>query len=317
MWETATRTGRSQVIDGEPGRVWSLLSSPEAWSLRPEASFMFNVPDAERTRFYVGPTRQGTGTVVFEISEELPGELIRLRVPPPGNQVFTLSVEPGKRGTTKASVEVSGIVPRDNKIGYEARRRAEVKAWLSAMAAVIEGRTPWPDAKMPPDLRQKCLARPQMNDPLSASASVLISAGPGAVWDAVHSPETARIVGPRPPVYAGYVPDTPRGEAGEMQYHISRRASGQLIGTLAVVTEVTDQRSALTHIVGHGLHLDQHYLLTPESQSGPTRLDLTCRLLQPKSAAGTAEAARSQMAESLKKVASDYKSLIEEAGRHA
>jgi hypothetical protein len=99
-----------------------------------------------------------------------------------------------------------------------------------------------------------------------------------------------------------------------MQYHISRRANGELIGTLEVATEVTDQRSALTRTVGLGLHLDQHYLLTSESQSGPTRLDLTCRLLQPKPAPGTAEAAGSQMAESLKQAASDYKSLIEEAG---
>ena len=56
MLETTVRVRRSQVIDGEPSRVWSLLSSPEAWSLRPQDTFMFNVPNAERLRFCIGPT---------------------------------------------------------------------------------------------------------------------------------------------------------------------------------------------------------------------------------------------------------------------
>jgi len=48
MWETTMRVERSEVVAGEPGKMWSLLSSPEAWSLWPGASFMFAVPGAGR-----------------------------------------------------------------------------------------------------------------------------------------------------------------------------------------------------------------------------------------------------------------------------
>jgi hypothetical protein len=311
MWETTMRIERSETVDGEPGQVWALLSSPAAWSLWPHAPFVFAVPGAPALRFYIGPTtRRGTGEVLYEISDEVPGAMIRLRTLPTGRQEFTLSVTAGGRGTAKASVRVKEIVPRQQVIDYEVKRRNDIRSWLSAVRAVIEGRAPWPGADMAADLRQACMARPRINDAQSTSASALISADPATVWDAVHSPETARILGPWHATYSGYVPGTPQGEEGEMQYFIHRR-DGQLSGAVVVVTEISGQRSALAHVLGP-LQLEEHYLLTPESESGPTRLDLTFRW--PARLTTAAEATRSQMAEAVQGLASDYKSLIEAAG---
>lgn len=315
MWQTAMRLERSETVDGEPGQLWALLSSPAAWCLWPHSPFVFAVPGAPALRFFIGPTGRGIGTVLFEICDEVPGTMVRLRTLPTGRQEFTLSVAVSRRGTAKASVRVKEIVPRQRVIDFEMKRRNDIKSWLSAVRAVIEGHAPWPGADMPAGLRQACLARPQMSNPQSASASVLISADPATVWDAVQSPETARIVGPRPATYSGYVPSTPQGEAGEMQYFISRAADGQLTGDAVVVTEISDQRSALTHALGP-LQFEERYLLTPESESGPTKLDLTFRWQAPK-LTDAAAATRSQLAEAVQAQASDYKSLIETAGEQA
>jgi hypothetical protein len=314
MWETTMRIEESEVVHGEPGQVWALLSSPAAWSLWPDAAFLFAVPGAPALRFFIGLTRRGAASMLFEISDERPGAMIKLRSMPAGRQELTLSVAAGRGGTAKASVRVKEVVPRQQKIDYEVKRRKNVKRWLSAVRAVIDGRASWPGADMPADLRQACMDPPRMTIPQSTSASTLISADPATVWDAVHSPETARTLGPSPAIYSGYVPGTPQGEAGEMQYFISRRDDSQLYGSLVVVTETFGQRGALTHALGP-YPFETRYLLTPESDSGQTRLDLTFRwqkpeLIDPAEATG-------RMAEAAQTLASGYKSLIETVGQQA
>jgi hypothetical protein len=197
MWETTMRIERSEAVDGEPGQLWALLSSPAAWSLWPDASFMFAVPGAGGLCFFVGGKRLGTGSVLFEVSDVVPGAMVRLRSLPTGRQEFTLSVSPGRRGTVKASVGVKEVVPRQQEIGFEMKRRADLESWLSAVRAVIEGRAPWPGSNMDADLRRACTTRPHMDHARCVSASALISANPATVWDAVHSPDTARVLAPR------------------------------------------------------------------------------------------------------------------------
>jgi len=145
MWETTMRIEQSAVVRGEPGQLWALLSSPEAWCLRAVATFMFAVPEAQALRLYIGPTRRGIGTVLFEVRDEVPGATIRLRALPGGRQEFTLSVAAGRRGTAKATVPLTEVVPRQQLINFEHRRRNDIKAWLTAVRAVIEGRARWPD----------------------------------------------------------------------------------------------------------------------------------------------------------------------------
>lgn len=125
------------------------------------------------------------------------------------------------------------------------------------------------------------MVRPHIDCAQTTSASVLINADPATVWEAVHSPETARILRSSPAVYSGYVPGTPQGEAGEMQYVVRRRDDGQLTGHVVVVSEISGQHSALTHDLG-AYQVETRYVLTPESESGPTRLDLTYRWPAPK-----------------------------------
>jgi hypothetical protein len=310
MWQTTMRIERSEAVRGEPDMAWSLLSSPAAWSLKPDVTFMFAVPGAPGLRFYIGRTPRGIGNVLFQVADEVPGAMVRLRSQPTGRQEYTLSVAAGRRGTAKVSVQVKEVVPRQQELGFEIRRRNEIKSWLSAVRAVIEGRATWPGADMPADLRLASMARPHIEDPERASGSVLINADRTTVWEAVHSPETARDLGPSPAIYSGHVPGTPQAEPGEMQYFISRD-SGQLTGRVVVVTEISWQRAATTYLLGP-LQIEQSYLLTPESELGPTRLDLGFRW--PAAMLTDApEVARSQIAEGVQMQASSYKSLIETA----
>jgi hypothetical protein len=214
MWESTIQIEQSEVVRGEPGQLWAFLSSPAAWSLWPYAPFMFDVPEALGLRIYIGRTPRGIGSVLFEISDEVPGQMIRLRTLPTGRQEHTLTVAAGRRGTAKATVQVKEIVPRQRRIEYESVRRNDVKRWLSAVRAVIEGRARPPSAEFSAELRKACTARPPIIDPQGASASVLIDADPATVWDAVHSPETVRRFSPPRPIYAGYVPGTRKGRSG-------------------------------------------------------------------------------------------------------
>jgi hypothetical protein len=196
------------------------------------------------------------------------------------------------------------------KSSYKTKQVEHLRRWLSAVRAVIEGRAPAPGAEMAGPLRQACMARPRISDACSASASATINADPARVWDAVHSPNSARFVGPRRAIYSGYVPGTPQGQQGEMQYYIHDDGNGRHSEVL-VVTETSGQRSAVAHVLGGTL--EQQYLLTSEFETGPTRLDLKCRWPAPK-LADSGKAAEVQMTEALRKGASDYKSLIEGAG---
>ena len=309
MWETAIRIEQSETVHGEPGKLWTLVSSPTAWSLWPDAPFMFPVPGPERFRFHIGPLREGTASELFELAHEVPGRMFELRSLPTGRQRITVTVLPGRSGTAKVSAQFLDRVPRQQKIDYERKRSKAVKGWLVAIRAVIEGRARWPGADMRADLVQKCVAQPPIARAQTASASVLIDADSAVVWDAVHSPETAQRLGDWPPIYSGYVSGTPHGEIGEMQYFVRRRGDGQLTGQIVVATEVNPRQSALARVVGTP-QIEQQYLLTPESDSGPTRLDITWRWQAPERA-DAAEAARSQMAEAIRGYASGYKSLVE------
>lgn len=45
MWDKTVVVERTQVVEASQERVWSLLSGPAMWSLRPGLSFASAVPD--------------------------------------------------------------------------------------------------------------------------------------------------------------------------------------------------------------------------------------------------------------------------------
>jgi hypothetical protein len=94
-----------------------------------------------------------------------------------------------------------------------------------------------------------------------------------------------------------------------MQYFVNRRDDGQLIGHIVVVTDINAPRSALTHVLGPAL--EQRYVFTPESESGPTQLEVT--FSWPGRQTGAADEARSRMAQAAQKLVSGYKAVIETA----
>ncbi len=266
---------------------------------------MFAVPDAEQVCFYLGPTPRGISSAVFEICDERPGS-ISLRSDPSWRQVVTLSVVPGRRGATKACIAASRSVRIAQKLGVEGALRADLKAWLRALRAVSEDRAPWPASTIPAELHRACMTLPAIRGHEVVSADVLIRAHHDEVWQAVYSPHTHTLHS-RSAVCAGFVPGTPQGHVGEMQYFIDRRSDQSLRSCAIAVTELSPERSALTHRVGPP-HDQTAYLLTDEA--GGTRLALTWR---GPNLRDDDDPETSLMAQHLQAAADEHKAVIESA----
>jgi hypothetical protein len=278
MRHSPAAVARSLVIDASPDRVWSLLSSPQAWSLRP-AMFAFDVtaPPGGRLRIMLGLGKAGPICVLYEIAEEGPGQAICLHTPatlPPGRERLVLSAAPQGHGT-RATITASTLGARCGSRGdLKAYWQVQLEIWLGNLSAVIEGRSPWPDAGMGPGLRAACSPRAPLASPGEASASALIRAPIGQVWQAVSAPESTLLIDPGHGVCAGRVPGTPAGQVGEMQYFVRRDDEGRLGATAGVVTELTDQHSALIAAIAPR-HTEALHLLTPAPEG--TQLQLTVR----------------------------------------
>jgi hypothetical protein len=312
MRESTVRLERLRALDAAPDRVWSLLSSPAAWSLRP-GRFAFDVPEAPagtgRLRCVLGTIGEVTSCEVLEAGGRTPARAVcwqRRDRPPTRNRAYTLSVRPGPRGAT-ACIGVRDKVTRGSRADWKTQWETELGIWLDALQAAVEGRRPWPGAEMPEDVRQACSARPAAAAYDSVSAEVLVSASLGVVWEAVWSPETSRSLNPALVACAGRVPGTPQRQAGEMQYRICRHADGRLTADVHVVSEFAYRQSALTQRVGPPRTQVLH-LFAPAA--GGTRLTLTLRW-----PAGTlredSQDVRRSLTELMQKNANGYRAIIE------
>src|SRR5260221_876783 len=207
MWESTVEVTRKAIVQAAPEHAWSLVSDSAAWSLRP-GCFAFDVPqvtEAGRLRCWFAPFGKGLGCSVQEVREEVPGQVMSLRsrsTQPAGRQAFTLSVQPHDRGAmVRLTVTVTGS--REDKPDYQAFWRKELKAWLSALADVAEGRRPWPEAGIPAPLRRACARLPAPTSPPGTSTAGLVRASPDAVWQAIPPP---RIPAPPPPPHTPILP---------------------------------------------------------------------------------------------------------------
>jgi hypothetical protein len=304
---------RSQLIDAPPERVWSLLASPEAWSLRP-ARFAFDVtaPAGSRLRVVLGLGRAGPVCVLYEISGEMPGQAISLHTlgtPSAGGERLTLSAAAQGRGA-QATIMVSSPVARGNSRGdLKAYWQAQLEIWLGNLRAVIEGQSPWPAAAMSQGLRSACSPRAPLASPAEFSASSLVRAPIDQVWQAIYAPESDLLTDPGHMICAGQVPGTPTRQVGEMQYFVRREDDGRLWASACVVTELTDQHSALTAAITPP-HIEVLHLVTPAQQGTQLQLTIRCPARTAKR-----QAQKRHMADSIQAEVDRYKKLIESADR--
>jgi hypothetical protein len=320
MWESTLEVTRKAVVQAAPEHTWSLVSDSAAWSLLP-GSFAFDVPratDPGRLRCWFAPLGQGLGGTVQEVREEGPGQVLSLRsrsTQPAGRQAFTVSVEPHNHGVLVPSalvrLTVAVTVPREDKPDHQAYWRKSLKAWLSALADVAEGRRPWPEAGIPAPLWRACVSRPVLTSPQGTSTAVLISASPDVVWQAVRAPGTPAAPGqPWTVVGAGRVPGAPEGQPGEMPYVIVRQDDGRLIASVAMVRELDEGRSVLAQRL-EPPHFEMRYRVA--AAPGGTRLELTmCWPDAPVTDQG--EQLRSRLTQALQQTASAYQAALEPGG---
>jgi hypothetical protein len=207
-------------------------------------------------------------------------------------------------------VAVSEDVARLDKGSYQRYWRRTAGEWAGHLQAVAEGRMPWPPDDMPAEMREACAGWPLPKKTGQASASVLINAGAGAVWETLQSSGTARLVDPETVVWSGTVPGTPRRAAGELQCSVSGHPDGRFTADVHVVTELAAGRRLVTQRIGSP-DTEIVHLLTP--QPGGTRLELTARWPAPAASKADATRAADTIAQHLQATAEAYKDAAEKA----
>jgi hypothetical protein len=344
MWETTVQVTREAVVEAPPERAWSLVSDSAAWSLRP-GRFAFDVPgstgagstgagptearstEAGRLRCWCVPLGTGLSCGVHEVCDEIPGQTMSLRsrgTQPIGRQTFTLSVLPHDRGAL-IRLAVTDTALRENKAECKAFWQKDLRAWLSALKNVAEGRQPWPEAGIPAALRQACEARPVFASPQGTSVAVVIAAPPDMVWQAVRDPGIpADPSQPYTMIRAGRVPGTPERTVGAMPYVIVRHADGRLSASVSMVRELTEGQLTGGQLTGGQLtgshsalaqrleppHFEMQYRVQPAADG--TRLELTMRWPDaPVTDEG--EQLRSRLTQAVQQSANAYKTAIEQA----
>lgn len=308
MVDSLVTVQRSLMIQVPAGQFWTLLSGPQAWSMRPDR-FAFDVTVGSDTRLRVVLGVSGTRPFVrtYELEDAPPGLAMSTRVGPRAGAVQVISFSAAAAGdATTATVAVRYPGPSD-----AGRDRWEhlFTEWLRGMREVAEGRAPKPGSGMPESLRVRCTPGAPLRKPVAVSASALIAAPPAAVWDVVYAPESymrtdADIAA------AGVVPGTPSRQAGELQYFVRKNADGWHTTEVIAVTELNPGRSALTANITSS-NDEIYHLITPQAPG--TRLELTHRW--PGNIPGSkSKASRRAAADALQRNVNGYRDLIENHG---
>jgi hypothetical protein len=278
MWDSTVRVERDQAVDADPEKVWALAGNLAALSAMP-ARFAFGVPvpvPATDRLCCLLVVSRSPHCAVLDVREEVPGQMIAWQTrntQPAGKQVITLSVLPRSRGCT-VRVAVSDVVRRTAKAQYKQFWRGHLETWIGRLRGIAEDRAPWPSTTIPADLREACSIRVPLEKPAQVSAAALINAPVAAVWEAVWSPESVRLIDPGHIAYAGHIPGTPEREAGEMQFAVRRHPGDRFTANVRVVQELTGQHQVVYQDLGPPYDEIVH-VVTPAE--GGTRLELACR----------------------------------------
>lgn len=276
MSGSLVRLEESVPVAAPAARVWPLLSGPEAWLLRPDRfAFDVEVPPAVRCRAVIGVTGAAPAVTLYEVTDDVPGQVVSLRRPGwPEREApaLRLSAVPDGDGTL-VSIAVGFPAWRGGPGLAEYHWRRLLPAWASRVREVAEGREPRPCPGLPDSVRAACAGAGPLKRPRSVTVSAVIAAPASQVWEVISAPEPALVTGP-PALSAGVVPGTPARQAGEMHYFISGLRGGKLGTSIAIVTELDQERSALVASITSP-RSETFHLLTPQGQA--TRLELTGR----------------------------------------
>ncbi len=311
MWEKQIEARRSVTVAATPEQAWPLLSGPAAWCLYPGAGFAFDVAASPtgcgHLFLWINGSADGSGTDVFEVSDEVPGQKISVQAHgslPAGRRVFTLSVAPEGRGA-KVGAAVRTYAQREVVPDAELTWSRQLSQWLENLRAVLENRAPQPGAGIPVAAQQAMAQAPPPKDPFMVETAVTINAPSTTVWQAVRSGEASRLAAQA--VYSGHVPGPPAQQPGGLSYAIVRQPDGRLPAALTRVCEIDEGTSVTWRRAGLP-HDELRCVLRPEGSTTQLKLTLWWPQLP---ASATGEQMSSVMTEHLRTRAQRYKTLIE------
>ena len=298
------KAARSIAVRADPDRVWQLLVSPAIWSLKARA-FMFAVPDADRLCLWVGSTASGLpANGIYEVAADDSARSVVFQEPAPSRHFYRLAVRPGRRDKVKVHIEVARYPSRLRADAVETATRAGLVRWLSRIQAVAESRSPAPSDVISAEVQRLCLQVPrQPKDWLSVTETAVIRADPSAVWAAVSAPHFDPA-SPSTPVACGFVPGTPVGQPGEMQYFVQRLEDGALTSQAIAVSAMTDHLEAIAHRVKPPYDQTRYRV---SADGGQAKLEMTWT-----GPPGPAGASREPVAASLRAVLSHHKAALED-----
>ena len=298
-------------VAAPPEQVWSLLSSAEAWSLRPEFH-AFDVPMPEGMPPLLATIRvhsRGVSCFAQELIElprtaGQPGRSLLMRSATRPGSPATLTMSVGREGSgTRMVVTGQQVATLASVLDVEVAGRKVLAAWLAECAAVLSGDRASPGQEMSPDVLAALAAPLAAGDVSEASASVLIAVDPARAWEVVWDPAT------RLPesnvVAAGFVPGRPVGQAGEIQYQITKSSQpdGALLLYVNYVCDMELGRMARIRLSGPA-PAEVLYRIEPESDG--TRLSLTCRFTDSR-----VRKNEEKVQANIEKAAANYKVLLE------
>jgi hypothetical protein len=266
------RAERSVAVHADPDLVWRLLRSPAIWSLKATA-FMFAVPGADHLRMWVGSTALGLpDNGLYEVDEDDNARSVTFREPAPSRHYYRLAVRPARRGAVKVRIEVARHPSRLRADAVERATHAGLARWLGGIRAVAEGRSPAPGDLISAKVQRLCVeVPPQPQGWISVAEEAVIDADPAPVWAVVyephHHPDSSHVH-----VASGFVPGTPLGRPGEIQYSVVRSADGRLRSEAVVVTDWLDDMDVLSHLL-RPPYCRMRYRVTPDN--GQARLEVT------------------------------------------
>ncbi len=272
MRVVAIKAEWSVAVRADADRVWHLLQDPAIWSLKANA-FMFAVPGADRLCFWVGMTALGLpNNGLYELAEDDRARSVTFREPTQSRHYYRLAVRRGRPGLVRVHIEVARYAPRLRASAVEFAARAGLERWLSRIQAVAENRRPAPSDLISAQVQRLCLQVPQQpKDWISVTEMVVVRADPSAVWAAMRVPHFDPS-SQSEQVTCGFVPGTPVGQPGEMQYFVRRLEDGALKSDAVVVSAVGDGLDAVTHRVGPPYDQVRYRV---SADSGQAKLEMT------------------------------------------